>query len=519
MTHSPGEGLGETERSATSGGQAPVTSPADGTSVGALGGTPPATSMTVPGAIAGVLPVVPGATVGAAAGILPPQQGTPPVMMGAIPPLPPLPTDMGQMLAFFHQMLESQRAQHEAQHEAQLRQTEVIRQGMEDAHRLAMAAVERQAPQREVQQQQPKIGDIHAFKKLGPRDFKGTEGIIYADDWLEDTERQMGACRLAADLRVEAVGLQLLDIARTWFRNEPALAGEGHTWAEFRALFREKFFFPTDKIGLVRQFQNLQQGSMTVEEYAAEFGRLGRYAEYMVSDPVIRAERFREGLAWDIKFQIPSFYATYAEVYAEARKVERDLGLKPKRDRDAFSGASSSAGPAKRPQLQHQSFQHHQQQGQARASVQRSQQRPGQDDPPCHFCKKPGHLFEFCRRRLGLCLFCGAAGHQMRECPKNSRAAGAAQRAPVQRAPASVPVVQQRGPLPTQQQQFVQHRQQRGGQGRAFTLAAEEVEPIADVVADFDEGDCSTYYGPDDVVGLDLVPQGVAPPDETIPLV
>ncbi|KAJ6842852.1 uncharacterized protein M6B38_298905 [Iris pallida] len=309
MTHSPGEEHGETERSATSGGQASVTSPADGTSVGALGGTPPATSMTVPGAITGALPVVPGATAGATGGILPPQQGTPPVMMGAIPPLPPLPTDMGQMLAFFHQVLESQRAQHEAQ----LRQTEVIRQDMEDAHRLAMAAVERGAPQREAQQQ-PKIGDIQAFKKLGPRDFKGTEGIIYADDWLEDIERQMGACRLAADLRVEAVGLQLLDIARTWFRNEPALAGEGHTWAEFRALFREKFFSPTDKIGLVRQFQNLQQGSMTVEEYAAEFGRLSRYVEYMVSDPVIRAERFREGLAWDIKILIPSFYATYAEV-------------------------------------------------------------------------------------------------------------------------------------------------------------------------------------------------------------
>ncbi|KAJ6826444.1 putative cell division protein FtsY-like protein, chloroplastic [Iris pallida] len=36
---------------------------------------------------------------------------------------------------------------------------------------------------------------------------------------------------------------------------------------------------------------------------------------------------------------------------------------------------------------------------------------------------------------------------------------------------------------------------------------------------DADEGDCSTYYGPDDVVGLDLVPHGLAPPDETLPIV
>ncbi|KAJ6839194.1 uncharacterized protein M6B38_317215 [Iris pallida] len=371
MTHSPGEEHGETERSATSRGQAPVTSPAVGTSVGALGSTPPALSMTVPGVTAGALPAVPGATTGAVGGVPPPQQGTPPMVVGAVLPLPPLPTDMVQMLAFFQQVLESQRAQHKAQ----MRQTEAMRQGMEDAHRLALATVERGAPQREVQQQKPR--DIQAFKKMGPRDFRGTEGIVYADDWLEDIERQMRASRLADDLKVEAVGLQLLDVARTWFRNEPALAGEGHTWAEFRALFREKFFSPTDKIGLVRQFQNLQQGSMTVEEYAAEFSRLSRYAEYMVSDPVIRAERFREGLTWDIKILIPSFYATYAEVYAEARKVEKEWGLKPKRDRELFSGASSSAGAAKRPQLQHQPFQHHQQQVQARAPVQRIQQRQG----------------------------------------------------------------------------------------------------------------------------------------------
>ncbi|KAJ6808797.1 uncharacterized protein M6B38_165660 [Iris pallida] len=247
MTYSPGEEHGETERSTTSGGQAPVTSPADGTSVGALGGTPPATSMTVPG-VAGALSVVPGAVGGA---LPPPAQRIPPPVADVLPPPPPLPTDMGQMLTFLQQVLETQRAQDEAQQ----RQTDAIRQGMEDAHQLALAAVEQRAPHPGMR---PRYGDIQDFKKLGPRDFSGTEGVVYADDWLEDIERQMRASRLADDLKVEAVGLQLLDIARTWFRNEPALAGEGHTWAEFKLLFKEKFFSPTDKIDLVRQFQDLQ---------------------------------------------------------------------------------------------------------------------------------------------------------------------------------------------------------------------------------------------------------------------
>ncbi|KAJ6849399.1 uncharacterized protein M6B38_270420 [Iris pallida] len=317
----------------------------------------------------------------------------------------------------------------------------------------------------------------------------------------------MRACRLADDLRVEAVGLQLLDIARTWFRNEPALAGEGHTWAEFTLLFREKFFSPTDKIDLVRQFQDLQQGSLSVEEYAAEFGRLSRYAEYMVRDPETRASRFREGLAWDIKHLIPSFYETYTQIYREARKVEREWGLKPKRERDHFSGASSSAGAAKRPQLQHRSFQHHQPQVQARAPVQQqvqhTQQRQAQHGAPCGYCKKPGHIWEVCRKRLGLCLYCGEAGHQLRDCPTNHRRA--AQGAPGRPPMAPHHALHQQRDIPRQD--------------RVFAMAVEDPARIG--LGDADEGDYCTYYGPDDVVGIDLetlVQQGLAPPDETLPI-
>ncbi|KAJ6829097.1 uncharacterized protein M6B38_359825 [Iris pallida] len=495
MTHSPGEEHRETERSATSGGQAPVTSPAVGTSVGILGGTPPALSMTVPGVIAGTLPAVPGATTGAVGGALPPPvQRIPPPVADILPPPPPLPTDIGQMLTFLQQVLETQRAQVEAQQ----RQTDAMRQGMEDAHQLALAAVEQRAPHPGTR---TRYGDIQDFKKLGPRDFSGTEGVVYADDWLEDIERQMRASRLADDLKVEAVGLQLLDIARTWFRNEPALAGEGHTWAEFKLLFKEKFFSPTDKIDLVRQFQDLQQGSLSVEEYAAEFGRLSRYAEYMVRDPEIRASHFREGLTWDIKIHIPSFYETYTQIYAEARKVERESGLKPKRERDLFSGANSSAGAAKRPQLQHQTFQH-----QTRAPVQQvqhTQPRQAQHGAPCNFCKKPGHIWEVCRKRLDLCLYCGEAGHQLRDCPTNHRRAaqGAHGRPPM----APHHALHQQRDIPRQD--------------RAFAMTVEDPARIR--LGDADEGDYSTYYGPDDVVGLDLdtlVQQGLAPPGETLPI-
>ncbi|KAJ6827818.1 uncharacterized protein M6B38_365165 [Iris pallida] len=304
---------------------------------------------------------------------------------------------------------------------------------------------------------------------------------------------------------VEAVGLQLLDIARhgsgmSRLLQERAILGQSFGPCS------ERSSFPPDKIGLVRQFQNLQQGSMTVEEYAAEFGRLSRYAEYMVSDPVIRAERFREGLAWDIKILIPSFYATYAEVYAEARKVEREWGLKPKRDRDLFSGASSSAEAAKRPQLQHQPFQH-----QTRAPVQQVQHTQRGRLSMGLLATSAGDLVTSggLPEEAGFVPLLRGGWTSVRDCPANPRrvARGAVAAQGAQGRPPMAPhhALHQQRDIPRQD--------------RVFAMAVEDPARIG--LGDADEGDYSTYYGPDDVVGIDLetlVQQGLAPPGETLPI-
>jgi hypothetical protein len=36
----------------------------------------------------------------------------------------------------------------------------------------------------------------------------------------------------------------------------------------------------------------------------------------------------------------------------------------------------------------------------------------------CNFCKKFGHTMDTCRRKLGLCIRCGNAGHMIKDCPQ-----------------------------------------------------------------------------------------------------
>ncbi|KAJ6829098.1 uncharacterized protein M6B38_359830 [Iris pallida] len=121
----------------------------------------------------------------------PAAQRIPPLVADVLPPPPPLPTDMGQMLTFLQQILETHRAQAEAQ---QSRQTRYVRAWMMPI--VGPCSVEQRAPHSGMR---TRYGDIQDFKKLGPRDFSGTEGVVYADDWFEDIERQMRASRLADD--------------------------------------------------------------------------------------------------------------------------------------------------------------------------------------------------------------------------------------------------------------------------------------------------------------------------------
>ena len=48
------------------------------------------------------------------------------------------------------------------------------------------------------------------------------------------------------------------------------------------------------------EFLNLEQKHRTVDEYAAEFLRLGRFAVYMVVTEENRASQFQQGLRFDI---------------------------------------------------------------------------------------------------------------------------------------------------------------------------------------------------------------------------
>ncbi|KAJ6847553.1 uncharacterized protein M6B38_277330 [Iris pallida] len=434
---------------------------------------PPAGGAAVQGAATSVLALPAGAPAAMVSGGLPPPAARPSMVIPDILPLPPqLPADTQGMMALLQQMLQTQQ-----------RQTEVLRQTMENSHQLAMAAVERGAPatveEAPAQQQgQGRPGTHLDFRKMNPRDFRGTECILYADDWLEDVQQSLELAEVPRGLWVTSAASQFFDIALTWYRTDPRTSVRGISWEDFRKLFKEKFYPDVALTALEGQFASLEQRSSSVDEYAAEFFRLSRFAPSLVQDEGCKARKFRRGLIHAVRTRTSGRRdATFEQILMEAQIAEEDFGLKPKRSSDAL-GSSSSAGPGKCPHPQQRQFQQQQPQMQFQQAPARAQQHQGRGQrsaTQCTFCGKPGHTREVCWKRLCVCLYCGVPDHQLRD----YHASGI-----------------------LRDQDGVQ--QARGGQqGRAFAMTVEPTQAVAEQIADDLEADCPTYYGIESD-GLDL---------------
>ena len=122
-------------------------------------------------------------------------------------------------------------------------------------------------------------------------------------------------------------------MARTWWLGKEARLEKPITWDQFSKSFYERFFPKTAQKEIEEQFIRLQQRDQTVDEYAAEFLRLSRFAPYMVANEENRASRFQQGLRLQIQmFLIPQQLKTYIQVLIVAREAERGLGKRHQDD-------------------------------------------------------------------------------------------------------------------------------------------------------------------------------------------
>jgi hypothetical protein len=123
-------------------------------------------------------------------------------------------------------------------------------------------------------------------------------------------------------------------------------------WNEFKARFRNHYVpRGTNKLKK-KEFANLRQGSIMVNEYLNSFIQLSRYATEDINTDEKKQDMFMEGLNGDIQFQLLNAdYADFQHMIDKAIVIESKLKKMEKDGKRKMSFLGQSSGSNVRPRF------------------------------------------------------------------------------------------------------------------------------------------------------------------------
>nr|POE89073.1 hypothetical protein CFP56_57274 [Quercus suber] len=148
------------------------------------------------------------------------------------------------------------------------------------------------------------------------------------ENWLLKTKKLLSALECTDAQKVVYATFALQVSAERWWSSTEqflrmGLGGDTPiTWEKFKEVFNRTYFLGVVRDRKAREFFDLVQGAMTVEEYAAKFVELSRFAPYLIPDESKKVKMFREGLNDRI---FPLIIASGVDTFIEA--VERAINL------------------------------------------------------------------------------------------------------------------------------------------------------------------------------------------------
>ncbi|XP_073049539.1 uncharacterized protein [Primulina eburnea] len=155
-------------------------------------------------------------------------------------------------------------------------------------------------------------GSYDRFRRMNPPEFIGGSGPLVALEWVKD--------------KVSCVVFMLVKAARIWWEsNKVTVNVRELKWNKFKDLFYAKYFSSEVKAKKVKEFLELRQGSMNVNEYTLKFEEGCLFVPFISENDKDNGEHFLRGLMPDIRRDVHmSKIVIYEDIVERALLAEHD---------------------------------------------------------------------------------------------------------------------------------------------------------------------------------------------------
>ncbi|XP_075504511.1 uncharacterized protein LOC142541951 [Primulina tabacum] len=244
---------------------------------------------------------------------------------------------------------------------------------------------------------------------------QGSPDPLIAMEWVKAIEAIFDYLNFDDKDRVSCAVFLLTKTARIWWEaTNVTINVQTLKWNEFKDLFYDKYFPSDVKARKVKEFLELKQGTMGMNDYILKFEKGCLFVPFIASNDKDRAEHFMQGLRAEIRRDIRMSKAnSYKEIVekalmAEYDEKEIDKERQFRRQQFVQKGQASFQGGKEG----HKGKGKEEYRGKAPAVPSES------DKPLCPKCHKP-HKGE-CLVGSKKCYRCGGVGHIAINCTQSS---------------------------------------------------------------------------------------------------
>jgi hypothetical protein len=174
-----------------------------------------------------------------------------------------------------------------------------------------------------------------------------------AEDWLKGFEKKLVIAQ-CTDREVFFAVHQLYGTVANWWETycNTHVNVDTITWNEFKARFRTQYVSHGTMKLKRKEFADLKQGGMTVNEYLNSFIQLSRYAPDDISTNEKKHDVFLNGLNDDIQFQLlKTDYSDFQHMIDKAIVIENKIREMEKDGKRKVTFSRQSSGSNVRPRF------------------------------------------------------------------------------------------------------------------------------------------------------------------------